>query len=190
MHGRSHTQLPLGKSGKENAIYVLDSVNKFYGFDVRSSRENSRTYPNVTREVVRSEYLGVIIPIFSTFCEQNIRKLASKVVHNPTRPRFLTPASIWLCGTETVSWSIFFSSLRMSNFAGRIHSQIIQKQAILDSDLLHDLREHHKFLPSLGNYFFMSVVSDKPSFFECRHLKSSLPLITLLFLTFLLRPRV
>ena len=26
---------------------------------------------------------------------------ASKVAHNPTRPRVLTSASIWLCGTET-----------------------------------------------------------------------------------------
>ena len=32
---------------------------------------------------------------------QNIKKPASKVAHNPTRPRVLTPASIWLCGTET-----------------------------------------------------------------------------------------
>ena len=36
----------------------------------------------------------------------------------------------------------------------------------------------------------MSVISDKLSFFERRHHKSSLPLITLLFLTFLLRPCV
>ena len=36
------------------------------------------------------------------FAPQNIKKLASKVAHNPTRPRVLTPASFWLCGTETV----------------------------------------------------------------------------------------
>ena len=37
------------------------------------------------------------------FAPQNIEKLPSKkVAHNPTRPRVLTPASIWLCGTETV----------------------------------------------------------------------------------------
>ena len=36
------------------------------------------------------------------FAPQNIKKPASKVAHNPTRPRVLTPASIWLCGTETV----------------------------------------------------------------------------------------
>jgi hypothetical protein len=33
------------------------------------------------------------------FAPQNIKKPASKVAHNPTRPRLLTPASIWLCGT-------------------------------------------------------------------------------------------
>jgi len=37
-----------------------------------------------------------------SFAPQNIKKPASKVAHNPTRPRVLTPASIWLCGTETV----------------------------------------------------------------------------------------
>ena len=36
------------------------------------------------------------------FAPQNIKKPASKVAHNPTRPRVLTPASIWLCLTETV----------------------------------------------------------------------------------------
>ena len=36
------------------------------------------------------------------FVPQIIKKPASKVAHNPTRPRVLTPASIWLCGTETV----------------------------------------------------------------------------------------
>ena len=30
------------------------------------------------------------------FAPQNIKKPASKVAHNPTRP------SVWLCGTETV----------------------------------------------------------------------------------------
>ena len=35
------------------------------------------------------------------FAPQNIKKPASKVAHNPTRPRVLTSASIWLCGTET-----------------------------------------------------------------------------------------
>ena len=66
----------------------------------------------------------------------------------------------------------------------------IKKLATFHSYLFLDFIEHHKFLPSLGNYFFMSVISDKLSFFERRHHKSSLPLITLLFLTFLLRPRV
>ena len=51
---------------------------------------------------------------------QNMKKPASKVAHNPTRPRVLTPASICLCGTETVFHSVFFSSLKMSNFAGGI----------------------------------------------------------------------
>ena len=41
-----------------------------------------------------------------------------KVAHNPSRPRYLTPASIWLCGTE----SVFFSSLKMSNFVVGIQS--------------------------------------------------------------------
>ena len=36
-----------------------------------------------------------------------MKKPASKVAYNPTRPRVLTPASIWLCGTETV-FSLFF----------------------------------------------------------------------------------
>ena len=36
------------------------------------------------------------------FAPQDIKNPASKVAHNATRPRVLTPASIWLCGTETV----------------------------------------------------------------------------------------
>ena len=36
------------------------------------------------------------------FAPQNIKKLPSKVAHNPTRPRDFNPASIWLSGTETV----------------------------------------------------------------------------------------
>ena len=40
---------------------------------------------------------------FSTFlCPPKHKKPASKVAHNPTRPKVLTPTSIWLCGTETV----------------------------------------------------------------------------------------
>ena len=57
--------------------------------------------------MVRYEYFVAIIPVFSTFSEKklhkmafiifapkNIKKPASKVAHNPTRPRVLTPASI------------------------------------------------------------------------------------------------
>ena len=36
------------------------------------------------------------------FAPQNIKKLPSKVAHNPTRPPVFSPASIWLCRTETV----------------------------------------------------------------------------------------
>ena len=36
------------------------------------------------------------------FCPPKHRKTALKVAHNPTRPRVFSPASIWLCGTETV----------------------------------------------------------------------------------------
>ena len=35
-------------------------------------------------------------------CHPKHKNPASKVANNPTRPRVLTPASIWLCGTETV----------------------------------------------------------------------------------------
>ena len=52
------------------------------------------------------------------FAPQNIKKLPSKVAHNPTRPRVFSPASIWLCGTETVLYSEIVSSLKLSNFAG------------------------------------------------------------------------
>ena len=56
------------------------------------------------------------------FAPQNIEKWPSKVAHNPTRPRVFSPASIWLCGTETVFTLFFFSSLKLSNFAGRVQS--------------------------------------------------------------------
>ena len=48
-----------------------------------------------------------------------MKKLPSKVAHNPTRLRVFSTASIWLCGTETVFKSEIFSSLKLSNFAGR-----------------------------------------------------------------------
>ena len=32
------------------------------------------------------------------FAPQNIKKTASKVAHNPTRPRVFSPANIWHCG--------------------------------------------------------------------------------------------
>jgi len=54
------------------------------------------------------------------FASQNIEKWPSKVAHNPTRPRVFSPASIWLCGTETVFTLVFFSSLKLSNFAGQV----------------------------------------------------------------------
>ena len=34
--------------------------------------------------------------------KQHIKEQLSKVAHNPTRPKVFSPASIWLCGTETV----------------------------------------------------------------------------------------
>ena len=52
------------------------------------------------------------------FATQNIKKPASKVAQNPTRPRVFNPASIWLCGTETVLLSEIVSSLKLSNIAG------------------------------------------------------------------------
>ena len=36
------------------------------------------------------------------FAHKKLKKLPSKVAHNSTRPRVFSPASIWLCGTETV----------------------------------------------------------------------------------------
>ena len=39
--------------------------------------------------------------VFQKTVSKSIRP-ASKVAQNPTRPRVLTPASIWLSGTETV----------------------------------------------------------------------------------------
>ena len=52
------------------------------------------------------------------FAPQNIKKLPSKVAQNPTRPKVFNPASIWLCGTETVLLSEIVSSLKLSNIAG------------------------------------------------------------------------
>ena len=61
--------------------------------------------PSIRDRVHRNKNLALKKPVFQlfqTFAPQNIKKLPSKVAHNPTRPRVFSPASIWLCGTETV----------------------------------------------------------------------------------------
>ena len=53
---------------------------------------------------------------FSTFlCPPKHKKPASKVAHNPTRPRVLISAIFCF-----VEMRLFFSSLKLSNFAGWI----------------------------------------------------------------------
>ena len=52
------------------------------------------------------------------FALENIKKRASKVAHNPTRPRVLIPAIFCFVEMRQLLQSVFFSSLKLSNFAG------------------------------------------------------------------------
>jgi hypothetical protein len=52
------------------------------------------------------------------FAPQNIKKLSSKVAHNPTRPQVFGPASFCFEQLQQFYMSEIFSSLKLSNFAG------------------------------------------------------------------------
>jgi hypothetical protein len=49
---------------------------------------------------------------------QYIKKISSKVAHNPTRPRVFSPASFCFKQMRQFYMSEIFSSLKLSNFAG------------------------------------------------------------------------
>ena len=53
--------------------------------------------------------------IILKMCPQNIKKMPSKVAHNPTRPTVFSPASFALCNWDSF---IVWKSLKLSNFAG------------------------------------------------------------------------
>ena len=54
-------------------------------------------------EIDASDFDSIFVASLKNFAPKKQKKNpASKVAHNPTTPRVLTPASIWLCGTETV----------------------------------------------------------------------------------------